>query len=97
MAEKVGDEIYGKVHKEVSLIDSECGGNFHGNFWKLKKMLFPKSNEPTTAMKDGDGNIITNDSDIKKETIKNYKKLFENKTINPSFSHIVKDVKNFVR
>ena len=96
LADKIGNEIFGKFQKEVKYIDSECGGNFNGNFWRLKKKLFPRAAEPPTVMKDDKGNIIHNNN-IEKETIKYYTKLFENKPISESFSHIVKDVENLCK
>ena len=38
-------------------------------FWKMKKRLFPKNNDPPSAMLDKDRNIITSKKEIEQRAI----------------------------
>ena len=41
-------------------------------FWKLKKKLFPKSNDPPSAMLDKQGNMLTSKRDIENRAVEVY-------------------------
>ena len=53
--------MFNKINDEINGIQGDEGGYNPGHLWKLKKKLSPKHSEPPIAMKDGDGNILTNE------------------------------------
>ena len=87
LAEKYSETMYKKNMSEVKAMSSEEGGYNPGHLWKLKKKLAPRHVEPPTAMRDSQGKLLTSGEEIKVETMKHYKKVFENKEID-------KDMKN---
>lgn len=81
LAEKYAETNYRKINEELKAFKGEDGGFNPRLLWKLKKKLSPKQSEPPTAMKDADGNLLTDDKDIVEESVKHYKKVFEDKAI----------------
>ena len=81
LAEKYAETNYRKINEELKAFKGEDGGFNPRLRWKLKKKLSPKQSEPPTAMKDADGNLLTDDKDIVEESVKHYKKVFEDKAI----------------
>ena len=78
LAEKYSETMYKKIMSEIKVMSSEDGGYNPGHLWKLKKKLSPRHMEPPTAMRDSEGKLLTSKEDIKAETMKHYKKVFEN-------------------
>ena len=91
LAEQYSESMYKKIKSEIKVMSSEDGGYNPGHLWSLKKKLSPKHIEPPTAMKDSNGKLLTTEEEIKAESIKHYKKVFENRTIDEDMSsHKVK-------
>ena len=88
LAEKYSEKMYKKIKDEIDCINSEDGGFNSGKLWKLKKKLSPRSTDPPTAMKNRDGNLMTNDEEIKEEAKKHYKNVFQDKPMEESIKHI---------
>ena len=80
--------MYKHIKEEIECIDGEDGGFNSGEQWKLKKKLTPSDYDPPTAMKDADGNLLTEEKDILKEATKHYKKVFEDKPMDKSIKHL---------
>ena len=50
------------------------GGKINSQkFWKLKKKVFPNSRDPPTAMFNSDGDLLTNNKEIKDRAVEVYK------------------------
>ena len=58
---------------------------------QLKKKLYPKVNEPRTAMVTTEGKLITSEKDIRDEAVKHYKNVFRHRQIKPGLEQIKKD------
>ena len=63
---------YNKVVEELNKMKPEEGRIDAQKFWKMKKRIFPKNNDPPSAMLDKDGNIITSKKEIEKRAIDVY-------------------------
>ena len=92
MMEKVEGELaeeYFQNLKEASL-DINCaeGGNMQKEIWKLKKHMCPKNCDPPTAMVDKDGNLVTNQEDIKEMANKAYTERLRNRPIKQGLEDI---------
>ena len=74
LAEKYSVKMYETIKEEIKNIDSEDGGFNSGRLWKLKKKLSPKYDDPPTAMKNLNGEILT---DKKKYIRRSHKTLPE--------------------
>ena len=85
LVEIYSESMYTKINDELKALKGEEGGYNPGHLWKLKKKLSPKQSEPPTPMKDPEGNLLTNEKDIKAETVKHYKQVFEDKPINDKY------------
>ena len=88
MAEKYSEKMYKKIKEEIDCINSEDGGFNSGKLWKLKKKLSPTNIDPPTAMKNSEGDLLTNDDEIKEEAKNHYRKVFEDKPMNQSVKHL---------
>ena len=73
------------IHQEIKGIHGDEGGYNPGHLWKLKKKFSPKHSEPPIGMKDGDGNILTNEEEIKAQTVKHYKKVFDDRPMDNKY------------
>ena len=81
LAERYSDKMFKTIEDELKAVKGEDGGYNPGHLWKLKKKLSSGQNDPPTAMKDEDGNLLTSEEEIKNEALKHYKKVFEDKAI----------------
>ena len=71
---------YRNVMEEFKNMKPEEGRIDAQKFWKLKKRLFPKSNDPPSAMLDKQGNLLTSKVDIENRAVEVYtERLGENK------------------
>ena len=96
MAEKYSEEYYDKIKKSTEGIENEDGTITSGRLWNLKKDLFPKSRDPTTAMKDPvTGNLLTSDEKIQEAAVNVYSKRLENRPMKDDLKHI-KDAKEML-
>ena len=84
MSKKIFNEVKG-------LEDAEDGGFNAGKLWQLKKKLYPKVNEPPTAMVTTEGELITSEKDIKDEAVKHFKNVYRHRQIKPGLEQIKKD------
>ena len=78
LADKYAENIFEKIQDEISGMCSEEGAINSGKLWKLKKKLHKNYRDPPTAMKDSQGNLITEKAEILVETTKYYSKVLEN-------------------
>lgn len=92
LAEKYSEKMYRHIKEEIEGIDSEDGGFNSGKLWKLKKKLSPNSNDPPTAMKDSGGKLLTTDEEVKKEAMKHYQQVFQDKPMEEDLKHL-KDIR----
>ena len=53
------EENYKILKEQIGEMDSGEGGIHANKLWKLKKKLYPKANDPPTAMIDDKGNFVT--------------------------------------
>ena len=61
LAEKYAEEYFKKIEKRTGGIDCQGGEIKNNEIWKLKKDLFPRNQDPLTAMIDPEsGNLLTN-------------------------------------
>ena len=74
-----------KIKDEIKGIRGDEGGYNPGHLWKLKKKLASKHIEPPISMKNADGNLLTNEEEIKAETLKHYRKVFDDKPIDEKY------------
>ena len=63
---------YNKVVEELNKMKPEEGRIDAQKFWKMKKRIFPKNNDPPSAMLDKDGKIITSNKEIENRAIDVY-------------------------
>ena len=85
LATKYSETMFKKINQEIKGIRGDEGGYNPGHLWKLKKKLSPKHNEPPVAMKDAEGNILTNEEEIRAEALRHYRKVFEDKPIDEKY------------
>ena len=78
---KLAEEYYEKVMNASSEIDCEEGGMSSGKLWSLKKTLFPRCRDPPTAMINTEGNLVTNEEEIKEMALKAYEERLKNRPI----------------
>ena len=78
---ELADEFFEKVKDASEDIDCEEGGTKSEKLWNLKKQMFPRSRDPPTAMKDSDGNLVTNPEKIKEMAVKAYEDRLRNRTM----------------
>ena len=88
LAEKYSEKMYNIIKHEIAGVDSEDGGFNSGRLWRLKKKLAPTKYEPPTAMKNSEGQLLTSDDDIKKEAVRHYEKVFEDKPMEETIKHM---------
>ena len=81
LTEKLSEDLFGVVKKEVAKINSDEGGFNSGHLWQLKKKLSGKISNTTNALIDKNGKLVTNREDIKKVTAEHYSKVLENRQI----------------
>ena len=82
LSSKYSKVMFKKIMKEVTgLEDSEDGGFNTGRLWKLKKKISTKVSEPSTAMRDTNGKLITSKEEVKAESVKHYKNVFKERKI----------------
>ena len=55
--------------------------------WKLKYEILPKSSDTPTAMKDKEGKLLTQKSDINKHFLEYYKNVLRNRDIKPGLEN----------
>ena len=65
MSQKIFNSVNG-------LEDAEDGGFNAGKLWQMNYKLYPKINEPPTAMVNSEGKIITSEKYITMEAIIHY-------------------------
>ena len=58
--EEIGSVVFKKIKDSTQDIDCEIGGEKSGNLSKLKKTLYPQTQNPLTAMLDSEGNQSIN-------------------------------------
>ena len=73
LADKFGDNIFDKIKDEIDGMNCEDGTVNSGKLWKLKKKLHRDFADPPTAMKNSEGELLTNKNDILEETVKHSK------------------------
>ena len=81
LADKYADNIFEKIKEEIDGMTCDEGAINSGKLWKLKKKLHKNYQNPPTAMRNSDGNIIIDKNLILEETVKHYTKVLENKPI----------------
>ena len=81
LAEETGREVLDKIKEEIEGIKCDEGGRTSGHLWKLKKKLIPRIQDPPTAIKNSDGNLLTKKDEIMDENVKHFKKVLENRPI----------------
>merc|ERR1712083_578266 len=64
LAEETGREVLNKIKEEIEGIKCDEGGRNSGHLWKLKKKLIPRIQDPPTAIKNSDGNLLTKKDEI---------------------------------
>ena len=67
LEKKLADKIvenHNKIQQEAGKFKYEDGGFNSGKLWNLKKHLFPNHRDPPTAMKDDEGNLVTDSEKI---------------------------------
>ena len=69
---EAAEKRYDKVVQELNKMKPEEGRIDAQKFWKMKKRLFPKNNDPPSAMLDKDGTILTSKTEIEKRAIDVY-------------------------
>ena len=79
LADKCAEANFVKIREEIKDISCDEGGFNAGKFWKLKKKLNPRAQDPPTAMLDEDGNLVTSAKGVENISIKHYSKVLENR------------------
>ena len=59
---------YVQVYEELRKMKPDGQKIYTQKFWKLKKKICPKNKDPSAAMLDKSGNLLTNDAHIKKKS-----------------------------
>jgi hypothetical protein len=88
LADLCANENYRKVKDEVRNINSDEGGFHAGKFWKLKKKLCPRNNDPPTALQDEHGNLVTSAQGVKKLTLKHIQHVLRNRVMKDDLKNI---------
>ena len=88
MAEKYAEEMVEKIREELKGINAEDGGWNSGHLWKLRKKISPKPADPPTAMENQDGVLLTDPTELQKESLKYYERLFEDIPIDNDYTNI---------
>ena len=57
----------------------------------MKKRLYPKANEPPTAMVNSEGKLLTSEYKITKEAAIHYKKVFSHREMKNGLEHIKRE------
>ena len=91
LAEKCAEQNYLKIREEVKNIHCDEGGFNANKFWKLKKKLCPRPQDPPTAMLDKNGNLISSVKGVEKLSIDHYSKVLQNRPMNPKYSGLKED------
>ena len=76
------------IKQETKGINCEIGGVNSNKLWQLKKKLCKKATDPPSAMINSEGDLITSNSDIKKEALKTFSTHLERNPINESYKHL---------
>ena len=77
-----------KIREELKGINAEDGGWNSGHLWKLRKKISPKPADPPTAMENQDGVLLTDPTELQKESLKYYERLFEDIPIDNDYTNI---------
>ena len=91
LAEKCAKQNYIKIREEIRDINCDEGGFNVAKFWKLKKNLCPRPQDPPTAMMDGDGNLVTSVKGVEKLSIEHYSKVLKNRPMIEKYSKLKED------
>ena len=91
LASKYADNIFEKIKEEIDGIQCDEGGINSGKLWQLKKKLHASYPDPPTAMKNSEGELITDEGQILEETVKYYKNVLKNRDINDDLENHKKD------
>ena len=92
LADKCAEANFIKIREEIKNISCDDGGFNAGKFWKLKKKLNPRAQDPPTAMLDEDGNLVTSAKGVENISVKHYSKVLENRAMKENLIHL-KDAK----
>ena len=80
-----------KIKEALTQIKPEKGPVNSKQMWKLGKKLFPRSREPSSAMLDEKGNILTSDKAIKERALEVFAKRLEPNKIEPHLKRLEED------
>ena len=85
---KLADEYFDKIKDATEDIDCEEGGTKSDKLWNLKKQMFPRSRDPPTAMKDEEGNLVTDSEKIKEMAAKTYEHRLRNREMKEGLENV---------
>ena len=77
----LAEEKYDKVIQALNEMQPEEGKINSQKFWKLKRKMFPKGRDPSTAMMDGEGNLLMSNKLIEDRALKVYTERLEGNKI----------------
>ena len=88
LEDELADEYFEKVLKASNNIDVEDGANMTTELWKLKKQICTRNRDPPTAMLNKDGNLVTDEDEIKQMALSEYKERLKNRPMKEGLKHV---------